>query len=245
MSGLGTSFPEGWEQPISTRQVGPSGAGLQEAVYGSDRELNVRFYLQPIVNEAETERQNVKVIDYKEFVRIQRIGDRLSVYQGAATPSFIRRFPHQYQLFKEGKTAASGTTLEAWDYQLSETDILTFKTLGIYYVHQLAAMSVDQQNVLGLDAKKIVARAKIDCADKELKDQNGDLLLKLEQVQEEFRKQTEENAKLFQQLTEQKAAADEQERKRVARLIEASNGNDESAKALNTLDQILESKKAK
>lgn len=193
------AFP-GWQAPVAHSNAG---MGIKNAQFGDDARLNVRFYMRPTINEFLTE-QNLskgimqKHIDYVEHVRIQPIGDRTTVYDQPAMPRHKARFPHQYEAFKSGRQERVGIPLEAWDYQLSETEILTFKILGIEYVHQIANMNDVQQNSLGIDAKNIMARAKLTCSETSEKEAAAALQAKFDAITNEMAELRKENELLAQ-----------------------------------------------
>ncbi len=238
---LGTP-PIEWERPSSTQPVGLAGQGLQQAVFGSDSELYVKFFNHRILNEAETERRGVKCFDTKEFVKIQRMGEKLTVFMGEATLTHRRRFPAHYQHYKEGKSDNHGIPLEAWEYQLSESDVMTFKQMGIFFVHQLAAMSPAQQEALGLDSRRIVARAKIDTADTTVKDQAATLQRELDEMRAMFAKQQDENEQIKRLLEDRRDEREKEERRQEGLLGALAEG---PAKDLAAIDALLLAKRKK
>lgn len=192
------SFPNEWEKPQGFVPVGPH--AQQKALFGVDSELNVRFVMYPEIDELQTLNQGFKVLNYKEYVRIQRPGDRTTVVFREAKMSDRGRFPLQYEAFKSGKSEKIGIPLEAWDYQLGETDLYTFKVLGIEYVHEIANMSDVQQLTLGIDAKNIVARAKITCSEVSEKDAAAALQAKFDEQTEMYKKLEQANKDMEERM---------------------------------------------
>ena len=209
------SLPPEWEPAINFAPTGPGGQ-LKQAIFGDDARLSVRFYARPYVDEFKTE-ENLKngilkkEIYYKEHVRIQPIGDRTTIYDQPARDSHKKRFPVQYQAFKSGKDARIGIPIESWDYDLTETEILTFKLLGIEYVHQIAQMNDVQQNSLGLDSKSLIARAKLTVAETSEKEAAAQLQAKFDEQEKKMLELKEENERIISLLRMKESLAKSEE----------------------------------
>jgi len=245
-------LPDGWESPLRMAPnplVGGLGLPVQQPVYGEDSQLSVHFVLYPEIHHQKTIEAGYKVIEYREYVHIQKPGDKTTVYFQPAEDRHRRRFPLQYRAFKENRVEHVGVPLEAWEYQLSQTQIYTMKLLGVNYVHQIANMSPQDQLSLGVDAKDIVARAKITVQDLSTKEANAHLLQKLEDMKRELeelkRKEAERSADEDYQLdrireTKERESqkAEEREREGFERLLsEAAGNNHEGAAALSEAAQ--------
>lgn len=183
-------FPKEWIKPETMASF--ANGALQRGVFGDDRRLSVRFVMFPEIQEKETLAAGYKVLKYREYIRIQPIGDKTTIYFQPAKQADKARFPIQYEAFKSGRQELVGIPIEAWDYQLSETQLLTFRTLGIQFVHEIAGMSDTQKMSLGIDGKNIVARAKITCAEVSEKDAKATLQAKFDEQSSLIAKQQEE-----------------------------------------------------
>lgn len=242
--GLG-SFPLEWEKSVAETSL--QGGIIKQQVFGHDHELSVKFYLRPTVNEFKTEKENFKVIDYIEHVKIQRFGDRTTVYDQPANDSHRKRFPQHYHAFRNDSAKEIGIPLSAWDYQLSETDILTFKLLGIEYVHQIAQMGADQQQSLGLDQRHIVARAKIDTAEMADKNAASKLQMKFDDTEKRLRELEEQNRTLLD-LMSQKTSERVEREERVEKSMELAAASPVTVRQVSDIfesDVPVPSKKTK
>lgn len=218
---LGSPPPE-WQSPIGLPSIG---GGLQQGVFGDDAQLSVRFVMFPEILEKESFEKGYKVIVHKEYVRIQRLGDRTTIYFQPARQRDRLRFPQQYQAFKTGKTERFGIPLEAWDFPLSESELLTFKLLGIEYVHQIAAMDEGQMLSLGGNGGAIIARAKITTNEVSSKEAAAGLQAKFDSIEKELATQRDQNAQLMKLLTakaEERIKGELAVESVVARALEAS-----------------------
>jgi hypothetical protein len=173
MSELGM-LPQEWERHIGMTDVSGANGFVKNPVYGADSQLFVRFDMMPEAtwNEVDGEKI-VKEITKHEYVWIQRPGDKTQIYHQRAQRRHIRRFPKHYEAFKSGKEQGMlGLPLTSWDYQLSMSDLMTLKLMGIEYVHQLATINDTTLPVLGLQGKHWRAAAQVtmnELADKQKK----------------------------------------------------------------------------
>lgn len=226
---LGSPPPE-WQSPIGLPSIG---GGLQQGVFGDDAQLSVRFVMYPEIMEKESIEKGYKVIVHKEYVRIQRLGDKTTVYFQPSRQRDRLRFPQAYQAFKTGKTERCGIPLEAWDFPLTETEMLTFRLLGIEYVHQIAAMDESQRSSLGGNGDAIIARAKITTNEVNTKEAAASLQAKFDSIEKELATQRDQNAQLMKLLT---AKAEERIKEELAvesvvsRALEASEEVSDIAK---------------
>lgn len=164
------SFPEEWQSPISAPQLG------QAAQFGADSQLFVKFYTYKEEIYSESEKVGYKVFKDKEYITIQRPGDRFAIVRREATPYDKMRFPMQYEAYKKGNTEQLGIPLAAWNIPgLSEGELAVFKAYGIEFVHQVAQMNEVQAQSLGNNAKYLINRAKIEIADSNQREENAKL----------------------------------------------------------------------
>jgi hypothetical protein len=181
------TFPEEWQSATTPTQLG------QAAQFGHDSQLFVKFYNEKVYNHIESEKAGFKVFDDKEYVHIMRPGDRTWSVKRPVKQSDLRRFPLQYEAFKTGKTEKLGIPIAQWDIPgLSEGEISIFKAYGIEYVHQVAQMNEVQQQSLGVNAKYLVSRAKLEVQEQNAIQQNTELQAKLDEVSAKHRAEMQE-----------------------------------------------------
>lgn len=144
------------------------------------RSVHARFFLEGILNEAETEKQGRPIYNDVEMCEITSPGDRLtrlhipalekSLYirdeNGARHISRAEMFHEEYAAFKRGEARASvGTPLEAWPI-LTKSRVLELKGLGFLSVDDVAAASDSVLQRMGMGSRELreQARAYIDAA---------------------------------------------------------------------------------
>lgn len=195
------TFPEEWQSPMGQTQLG------QAARFGQDSELYVRFYNDKVYNHVKSVEAGFKVFDDEEHVTIMRPGDKSWTVKRKVTLSDMRRFPVQYEAFKSGKVEKLGVPLSQWDIPgLSEGEISIFKAYGIEYVHQVAQMNEVQQQSLGVNAKYLVSRAKLDIQEQGVIEKNTELQMKLDEVSEKHRQEMREMEERLLSLMATKSA---------------------------------------
>lgn len=156
-------LPQEWERHNSAFDVNGANGLVKNLAFGADQQLFVRFDYMPEARWHEVDGEKVvKEIVKKEYIWIQRPGDKTQIYHQKAKKKDIRRFPKHYEAFKSGKEQGMlGIPLTSWDYQLSTADIHTLRLLGIEYVHQLANLNDSTLPVLGLEGKRWRAAAQV------------------------------------------------------------------------------------
>lgn len=242
-------LPPEWESAVRYMPVDGIGQALpvQSAVFGDDAQLMVRFLLVPERNLADTLKLGEEVFEYREYVRIQKAGDKTTIVVRRATDRDKMRFPQQYMAFKRGEATANvGLPLSEWDYHLSETQIYALRLMGIEYVHQIAGMSDVAQSTLGIDAKEMVAMAKITTAKMDTKQANASLQSQLDEYKREMdalkRKLEERDAneasQIAQLLEAKRHEREEEERRKeegLEMLIGVTADVDQAAAAVHEL----------
>lgn len=170
------TFPEEWQSPISTPQLGAA------AQFGADSQLFVKFYTYKEEIYSRSEKAGYKVFEDKEYITIQRPGDKFAIVRREATSYDKMRFPMQYEAYKKGDSKQLGIPLAAWNVPgLSEGELAVFKAYGIEYVHQVAQMNEVQAQSLGNNAKYLINRAKIEIADNNQREENAKLQAMLDE----------------------------------------------------------------
>ncbi len=195
------TFPEEWQSP-----TGPTALG-QAAQFGQDSQLHVRFYNEKILDFVASKAAEYKVFNDVEYVHIMRPGDKTWTVRRPVKASDLRRFPLQYEAFKTGRVEKLGLPITQWDVPgLSEGEISIFKAYGIEYVHQVAAMNEVQQQSLGVNAKHLVARAKLEVQEQGVKEKNTELQIKLDEVSAKHRQEMAEMEERLLSLMATKSA---------------------------------------
>jgi hypothetical protein len=242
-------LPPEWESAVRYMPVDGMGQALpvQSAVFGDDAQLMVRFLLVPERDLSRTLQLGEEVFEYREYVRIQKPGDKTTIVCRRATDRDKMRFPNQYMAFKRGETTANvGLPVTEWDYHLSETQVYALRLMGVEYVHQIAGMSEIAQQTLGIDAREMVAMAKITTAKMDTKQANASIQNQLDEYKRELdemkRKLAERDlgeAVQIERMLEVKQIEKEREAERAEKslemLIGASAEVDEAAAAVHAL----------
>ncbi|WP_186260016.1 chromosome partitioning protein ParA [Burkholderia gladioli] len=132
--------------------------------HGDDSGLFVEFSLEPIHQEAESEKQGRPIYKDVAHIRIHFAGDRtkmifrpVKMQDDQQGPSDPRRFPRQWAAFQEQRSQVQeGTPLEHWP-PLSRSEVMSMKAMHIHTVEQLAAMA--DSNLSWLGARELREKA--------------------------------------------------------------------------------------
>lgn len=187
-------LPAEWERSVNATEVANTNGFVKNHIYGEDTQLFVRFDYMPeaIWHEIDGERV-VKDVVKKEYVWIQRAGDKLQVYHQRAKNRHKRRFPKHYEAFRSGKEQGMlGIPLINWDYQLANFDIQSLRLMGIEYVHQLASLSDSMLPVLGVNGKIWRAAAQVTMSEFANKQKRTELQLELNERDKQLAELKEE-----------------------------------------------------
>lgn len=218
--------PPEWE-PIKSFIPVPGASGMQQAVFDDGTGQQVQFYLRPVRNEKASVEAGQLIVEQKEFVKVQKLGDKLTIFDNNAEGYHRVRFPKAYIAFRDGAPQKRGLRLEEWDYQLTDTQIMTFKLLGIEYVHDICNISDAQQDTLGIDARHIVARAKIDTQEAHAKAQAAGLQEQLDSTRRSLEKLQNENAQIMAMLQDKSNAKEKEEEGLRRELLRAAKDDTE------------------
>lgn len=154
-------LPENWESPTSLSSIGGNPL-VRNAVFGDDANLFVRFDWHPEVNWFASKEAGHMVIEKKEYVWIQRPGEKNQIVHRKVTKKDLRRFPKHYEAFSSGGAQSMlGIPLKGWEFPLSAPDLATLRLLGIEYVHQLATISDSLAPSIGVQFKEWKAAAQL------------------------------------------------------------------------------------
>jgi hypothetical protein len=115
---------------------------------GADARDNAvaEFFLEPIKNNFESERQGKPVFQEVEMVRILVPGDRKTEWVGRVKDEHRHRFARIYAAFKAQQEAPTeGTPLTEWA-GVTRSQVLELAASHVKTVEQVAALSDDQLN---------------------------------------------------------------------------------------------------
>lgn len=132
MDDLGSAFAHQFAN------VGDEGIDYTEM----NRGVTPIFFVEPIPDEAATEKAGAIRMREQEMVRIVVAGDMLNVATSPVTDDVKRRFATQYEAWKTKRVERhiDGTPLKNWPL-IPAIRILEFEQLGIFSVENLAAVS--------------------------------------------------------------------------------------------------------
>lgn len=119
-----------------------------------DSRLAVRFYVLPVKNEFESEKQGRPIFQDVDMIQIMVPGDATSIVHQAVREDHKERFPIQWAHFQNkhaGDTREIGTPLSQWP-RLSVSQVEELKALKIYTVENVAGMSDANLQRIGMIA---------------------------------------------------------------------------------------------
>lgn len=114
-----------------------------------------RFHYKPVLNKAKSDEAGRPIHDQIEWVTVIIAGDRNSQPSHKVSEIDTRKWPTEYNAFKNGeKMPLQGTPLDEWN-QLSVNQRADLKSLGILTVEMLAGLSDEQVQNYGLGGMKL------------------------------------------------------------------------------------------
>lgn len=170
----------------------------QQSTQEDDRKLHVRFYIEPVYQEAESIIKERKIYADTEFIEIRIPGDKQTCIQRQVFPADRQRFPQHYARFKQGLADQTVGTLLSSLPSIPESKIKEYEFFHIKTVEQLAdcADNASAAAIMGFAGDKQKARKFLDIA-------AGQAPV------EELKKQIEERDVLLKQMRDQMAAQNE------------------------------------
>lgn len=132
--------------------------------HGDDSRLFVEFTLEPVHQEAESEKQGRPIYKDVPHIRIHFPGDRtkqifrpVKMQDDMQGPSDPRRFPKQWEAFREQRAQVQeGTPLEQWA-PVSRSEVMSLKAMHIHTIEQLATIA--DHNLSWLGARELREKA--------------------------------------------------------------------------------------
>lgn len=180
----------------------------------ADKNLLVKFFTQPVKNEAKSAEAGRLICDDVEMIEIRTRGDRNNIVIHPVRPEEKKRFRDAYRDFKEGSNTANvGTPLTEWPLMAAST-VEEMKYLGFFTVEQISEANDDIcGKIAGLTMFKQKAKLWIESAKDQgapietLTLENRDLKSQLEMAQQQIAKMAADIAKLQKEQPAQAAQA--------------------------------------
>lgn len=130
------------------------------AIFGSDAQLLVKFFIHPELSVYQSKEKGVPVYNDVEMIEVFQPGEKESVKQ-LVTDFHRHRFQKQYENFKKGvEQVGSGTPLDLL-FPSEPGMILTLKSFNIFSIQQLAALNDHAITSLPMGGRQLVERAKV------------------------------------------------------------------------------------
>ncbi|MBF0309844.1 MAG: hypothetical protein HQL56_09975 [Magnetococcales bacterium] len=181
--------------------------GGSQVSHGSDENLFVEFFYKAIPDRFRSEQEGRPIHTQKVYVRILTPGQK-DEFVGPARDKDRERFPRQWDAFQRNMTLPlDGTPLEQWP-ALEVSQVADLKSLNIFTVDQLASLSDNALQKVGLGARELVARAQAYLEQARGNAPAERLAASLQRSEEEIERLKEEVARLAG-LLEQEASNDE------------------------------------
>lgn len=129
--------------------------------YVSDQGVNVEFYQDSVPSMIQSEQAGHPVFVEKTFVRIMIPGSQNTIIEQPVEDVHKRRFPVQWARFTAGEKNAemSGWKLESWP-AINSAQVKTLKYMNIFTVEQLAEITDNAAQSIGMGAMELRTRAK-------------------------------------------------------------------------------------
>lgn len=168
-----------------------------ESREAADKSVYVKFYLHPVIDEAESDKAGRPVYKEKEYIEIRTPGQQNNIIKRPVTDMDRQRFRKAYRAFKEGaEEQLIGTPLTevAWITR-SQVEELSF--LRIRTVEHLAGLGDDicGKHVglykLKQKAQQVIADGEKNAPFAQLQSQHEDLLAKHQELMRTVEEQSE------------------------------------------------------
>ena len=102
--------------------------------------VKVRFFKHAKLMGAQSDLAKRPVHEDRDFVEIKIVGEK-DVFTCEARQEHKDRFPRAWEMYLRGNEVShNGTTIESWP-QMTPSQVLNLKAIGIYTVEELAAVS--------------------------------------------------------------------------------------------------------
>jgi hypothetical protein len=182
---------------LATPQIHAGPGNSYFVTHGQDADLYVEFSNEPVHMSAESARQGRPVFKDVPHITILFPGDktkkvvrpvRMTPDESAPYAPDPERFPRQWAQFKNNdEQTQSGMPIDQWP-PLTKSQVLELKAMKIFTVEQLAAVTDNGLDTLGLGARELrgLAKSWLDSAqgNKELSRLNSELAERDRQIKE-------------------------------------------------------------
>jgi hypothetical protein len=121
---------------FNPQSIAPDGT----AIFASDAQLLVKFFIHSELSQHKSKLQGVPVYDDVECVQILNPGEKEPVIV-QADEFHRRRFPRQYEAFKKGMEDHHGGTPLEMLFPASPSTVKQLKSFHIFSIQQLAAIT--------------------------------------------------------------------------------------------------------
>jgi hypothetical protein len=153
----------------------------------SEKGIFPRFYMRAVENKAKSKEEGRPIFQDVEYVEVIIAGDKNNKPHFKVTDEHKKRWPDQYNKFKDGiEQIPDGTRLEEWP-RMTGSRAKELKAVGIFTVEQLAELPDTAIQGIGIGGRELVNEAKnfIDNKDdvSDLKKQNAELLKRIEELE--------------------------------------------------------------
>jgi hypothetical protein len=134
-----------WNGTVGTVQYG-----------GGDKSMVAIFYTRPHQDLAKSNEQGRPIFEDKVYVRIHPPGERLNIVDRPANITDQRRFPMQWQQFRENQQQIPDGTPVDLMYPNKPSIAAMLKAHGVWTVEQLATLSGDAIENIGMGSQTYV-----------------------------------------------------------------------------------------
>ncbi len=129
------------------------------AIFGNDAQLLVKFYKHSELSTYASKEQGMPIYNDVVMIEVFQPGEKESV-KALATDFHKMRFPKHWENFQKGlENEITGTPLDHL-FPSEPGQILTLKSLNIFTIQQLAALSDTAMQSLPMGGRQLVDRAK-------------------------------------------------------------------------------------
>lgn len=122
--------------------------------------LVATFHKVAVKNNFRSQTEQRPIFEEKEFVRIERVGDKTTVIDREASDFDKARFARQYAAFLRGEDSQlQGMPIESMP-NLTKVRIAELKALNVHTIEALAGVPDSALNKIGMDAQKLREKAR-------------------------------------------------------------------------------------
>lgn len=153
--------------------------------FGEDNQKVVVFYLRSIENVAKSKQQGTRIFENQVFIKIHEPGERLNIVDRPVRDEDKDRFPIQWSRFVQNKSQIPEGTLVDLLFPNNPAIADNLKTHGIYTIQQLAKLSANAIDTVGMGCQEWV-----NMADAYLRNaSDGSAFIKLQQEMKDLKQQ--------------------------------------------------------